>query len=164
MLFKQGMKEWERRSFLRASKTRTQIVEALLGQEKTPQDLAQETGISLGNVSRALGELLKAELVVCLTPGAKKGRYYKATELGAQTLEFVTSVLCPQCHQPMRLFMEFDAESGEVHGRCLTEGCPYRESVAKDMVTPEFLRVLPGIAKVKREPGHHHRYIVEKVK
>ena len=53
----------------------------------TPAEMAKETGIPLSHVSNTLAELLKKNIVVCLTPKLKKGRLYELTINGKKILK-----------------------------------------------------------------------------
>ena len=68
--------DWEKLAFIRASKYRKQILDAL-SEPKTPTELAQITGQNISHISRTLKELRSKRLVKCLTPNLRKGRLYK---------------------------------------------------------------------------------------
>lgn len=65
--------------FLRASRQRTRLVEALVSGPKTPTDLATLTGLPRSNVSRALAKLRDRGVVYCQTPDLRKGKLYALT-------------------------------------------------------------------------------------
>ena len=67
--------DWEKIAFVRASKSRGKILDAL-SEPKTPTEIAKVTGQSTSNISRALQELQKKKIVKCLTPNLRKGRLY----------------------------------------------------------------------------------------
>lgn len=69
-------KDWEKVAFVRASKYRKQILDAL-SEPKTPTELAKITGQNVSHISRTLKELQKKKLVKCLTPNLRKGKLYK---------------------------------------------------------------------------------------
>ena len=60
---------------------------SLENKKLTPVELAKETGIPLSHVSNTLAELLKKDLVVCLTPKLRKGRLYDLTKDGKNILK-----------------------------------------------------------------------------
>ena len=73
-------------SFVEADKVRLSVLKALTSR-KTPKDLAKTVGKSMPAVSRALRELRQRNLVICLTPGRRKRRFYHLTDSGKQVLE-----------------------------------------------------------------------------
>jgi predicted transcriptional regulator len=72
---------WDEISYVIASKTRKSIV-VKLDTPRTPTFLAKDLSINLANVSRALTELEKKNVVVCLTPKQKVGKIYSLTKKG----------------------------------------------------------------------------------
>ena len=72
---------WKEVSFVIASKTRKSILEKL-ETPRTPTFLAKDLKINLANVSRALTELEKKNIVICLTPDQKVGKIYSLTKKG----------------------------------------------------------------------------------
>jgi len=71
----------EKLSYLLASGTRERVLAMAVPSPKAPVQLAQETGLRLAHVSRALSQLQRAGLVVNL--GAQhRGKLYAATDLG----------------------------------------------------------------------------------
>jgi len=73
--------------YIKASSYRTKIIKALEGKKMTPAEMAKETGIPLSHVSNTLAELLKKDVVICLTPKLKKGRLYELTASGKKILK-----------------------------------------------------------------------------
>ena len=73
---------------------------------KLPKQLAVDTGIRLGHVSRSLRELRLRGLVECLTPEARaRGRVYGATTSGSTLIAFLhksSSRFVPIAKQPVR--------------------------------------------------------------
>jgi predicted transcriptional regulator len=77
---------WEDYSFVIASTYRRRILLALESDPKTPTQIALETKIHKGNVSKILGELRKKELVECITPDVRKARLYRLTTKGKEVV------------------------------------------------------------------------------
>jgi len=78
---------WEEYSFIVASSYRKKILLTLRNEPKTPTQIAEETGIHKGNVSKVLGELRNKEFVECITPTARKARFYTLTKKGKEVIE-----------------------------------------------------------------------------
>lgn len=76
---------WKDVSYVIASKTRRAIV-IKLATPRTPTFLAKDLSLNLANVSRALAELEKKDVVVCLTPRQKVGKIYSLTKKGKDLL------------------------------------------------------------------------------
>jgi len=77
---------WDDVGFVMASKTR-RVILGMLEMPKTPTILANNAQLNLANVSRALTELDKRGLIVCLTPNNRVGRIYSLTSRGRKVLE-----------------------------------------------------------------------------
>ena len=73
--------DWKKYSFVIRSKIRQDIVKALTT-EKRPSDLKKELKKEDSNISRALRELKKKDIIVCLTPNEKKGKIYGLSKEG----------------------------------------------------------------------------------
>ncbi len=72
---------WEMISFINSAKNR-KLVLFKLAKPTTPTALAKELHLHRSVVSRALLDLEKKGLVICLNPQSKKERYYKLTKKG----------------------------------------------------------------------------------
>src|SRR5207249_1448203 len=78
---------WLDFSFVVSSGYREKVLASLAPKPKVPSQLAEETALRIGHVSRALRELSDRGLVECLTPDVKaRGRLYGLTEVGAGLL------------------------------------------------------------------------------
>ncbi|MHA1167426.1 MAG: winged helix-turn-helix domain-containing protein [Candidatus Hodarchaeales archaeon] len=77
---------WSLASFVKVSKTRSDILSELRTSPKLPSDLAKTLDIPFPTVSRSLKALEGKELIICLTPGQKKGRLYTTSEIGKDIL------------------------------------------------------------------------------
>ena len=72
--------------FVKVSKYRTDTLKTIGHTYKMPTEIARETEFKTSQVSTALIDLKKKNLVVCLNEDAKKGRLYRCTELGHEIL------------------------------------------------------------------------------
>ena len=61
----------------------------VMGKEKIPTQIKDETKISLNNVSDVLRELRKKKIVRCVNPKEKTGRLYKLTPKGMRIREMI---------------------------------------------------------------------------
>lgn len=73
--------------YVKVSKYRTDTLKTIGHTYKMPTEIARETEFKTSQVSTALIDLKKKNLVVCLNEDAKKGRLYRCTELGHEILE-----------------------------------------------------------------------------
>jgi len=73
--------------FVKVSKYRTYTLKTIGHTYKMPTEIARETEFKTSQVSTALIDLKKKNLVICLNEDAKKGRLYRCTELGHEILE-----------------------------------------------------------------------------
>ncbi|WP_299524148.1 MarR family transcriptional regulator [uncultured Methanobrevibacter sp.] len=80
---------WEIVGFIKVSPSRYKTIKTLNEDYKMPSEIAKETNLRPTQVSNALNDLKRKELVICLNENAKKGRLYKATKLGLKILEIL---------------------------------------------------------------------------
>lgn len=73
-------------SFVLAGELRKKIVLSL-DEPKTPKQLMDAIKTQDSSIARALTELSKEKIVVCLFPKKKKGRLYSLTKGGEQIIE-----------------------------------------------------------------------------
>ena len=80
---------WEDVGFVIASSYRVGVMRHLTDDgESIPSHIAEETGMGISRVSRALGELRERGLVELLVPDeTRKGRIYGATDRGDRATE-----------------------------------------------------------------------------
>jgi predicted transcriptional regulator len=76
-------------AFIMSSDLMRDIMTLLKDGERTPAQLSEELNIPRERVRRALGQLERTRMVVCLTPRRRKGKVYAITEQGHSTLEEV---------------------------------------------------------------------------
>jgi predicted transcriptional regulator len=74
--------EWENYGFVIASRYRTKIVLDLLNGPKTPKELSADTSFYISHVSSTLSDLVRKEIVECLTPSLRRGKVFALTESG----------------------------------------------------------------------------------
>lgn len=77
-------------SFVSRGKIRKKVLSNLL-EPHTPTELAEIIKAHRSSVSRAILELEEKNLVTCITPDEKMGRFYEVTELGEKIFEKITS-------------------------------------------------------------------------
>lgn len=82
---------WEDVSYVVRSKTRKSIL-IELKTPKTPSLLASALKTSIPNASRALKQLRKRQMVICLTPDERTGRIYALTDKGKEVLEKIVEM------------------------------------------------------------------------
>lgn len=68
--------------YVKQSKYRTKVFEALDGYPKMPNEIAKKADIVPNHVSVTLKQLKKHGLVECMNPEVRKGRLYRLTEKG----------------------------------------------------------------------------------
>ena len=75
-------------SFVGRGKIRKKVLKALI-KTNSPTELARQLDIERSTVSRAILELTEKELVECLTPDERMGRYYRTTETGKKVIDLI---------------------------------------------------------------------------
>lgn len=75
--------------FVKISKYRIETLKAIGNSYKMPSEIARETDFKTSQVSSALLDLKKRNLVVCINEEAKKGRLYKCSDLGLKILDYL---------------------------------------------------------------------------
>lgn len=80
---------WEIIGFIKISPTRYQILKTIEDDFMMPSEIARYTGLRITQVSNALHDLKKRELVYCLNEHVSKGRLYQNTELGLEILGMI---------------------------------------------------------------------------
>lgn len=74
---------WRDFSFVASSRYREKVLRSLAARPRLPSQIAEDTSLRIGHVSRALRELSGRDLVECLTPEARaRGRLYAITQPG----------------------------------------------------------------------------------
>ncbi len=80
---------WEIIGYIKISPTRYQTLKTIKSDFLMPSEIAKTTGFRITQVSNALHDLKKKNLVYCMNEEATKGRLYKNTKLGLEVLEII---------------------------------------------------------------------------
>lgn len=78
-------------SFISRGKLRKRLL-AKLTIPKSPTQLSEILSVQRPAISRGLAELQKKELITCLTPNEKSGRFYQITPKGLSVLEKIEEI------------------------------------------------------------------------
>ncbi|MBQ2654638.1 MAG: MarR family transcriptional regulator [Methanobrevibacter sp.] len=81
--------KWEIIGYIKVSPTRYQILKTIEDDFLMPSEIARYTGLRITQVSNALHDLKKRNLVYCLNEQVTKGRLYQNTPLGLELLEMI---------------------------------------------------------------------------
>jgi len=82
--------EWDAISYVISSRYRVEALDRLQTGPATPSLIADNTGLPIAHVSRALQELKEESLVTLLvSEDRRKGRVYGATEQGESVIETI---------------------------------------------------------------------------
>lgn len=79
--------DWSTYSFVYRSKQRRSVLFILYGRKLTPTRIAEITDMQTSNVSRSLKALESKDLVHCLTPEERIGKFYELTDAGSELVE-----------------------------------------------------------------------------
>ena len=75
--------------YIKVSPYRTKTLQSIDTNLKMPSEIANDINIKTSQVSAALSDLKKHNLVICINEEVRKGRLYKCTELGLELLEYI---------------------------------------------------------------------------
>jgi predicted transcriptional regulator len=75
--------------YVKVSPYRTNTLKSIGDGLKIPSEIANEINIRTSQVSAALSDLKKYELVLCVNEEVRKGRLYKCTPLGLELLKYL---------------------------------------------------------------------------
>ena len=75
--------------YIKVSPYRTNTLKAINDSVKMPSEIAKELNIKTSQVSAALSDLKKKNLVICVNEEVRKGRLYKCTPLGLELLKYL---------------------------------------------------------------------------
>lgn len=78
---------WHKIGFIKISSIRYTIIKTLDTDFLMPSEIVKETGLKPSQVSGALHDLKKENLVKCMNEKTKKGRIYQNTKLALKILE-----------------------------------------------------------------------------
>ncbi len=73
---------YELLGYVKVSFYRTETLKSITNDLKMPSQIAKEINVNTSQVSSALSDLKKKNLVVCVNEEVRKGRLYKSTSLG----------------------------------------------------------------------------------
>ena len=73
--------------YVKISTYRTNTLKSISDELKMPSEIANEINIKTSQVSAALSDLKKKDLVICVNEEVRKGRLYKCTDLGKEILK-----------------------------------------------------------------------------
>ena len=73
--------------YVKVSPYRTNTLRSIGSELKMPSEIAKEIDVRTSQVSSALADLKKYDLVICVNEEVRKGRLYKCTDLGSQIIE-----------------------------------------------------------------------------
>lgn len=73
--------------YVKVSPYRKNTLKSIGSNLKIPSEIAKEINAKTSQVSAALTDLKKVDLVVCVNEEVRKGRLYKLTELGFKILK-----------------------------------------------------------------------------
>ena len=73
--------------YVKISPYRTNTLKSIGNELKMPSEIATEINVNTSQVSAALSDLKKKELVICVNEDVRKGRLYRCTDLGKEILE-----------------------------------------------------------------------------
>ena len=78
---------WEIIGYIKISQTRYITLKTLNTHYLMPSEIAKSTGLKTTQISQALSQLKKKDLVKCVNESAYKGRIYQSTDLGLEVLD-----------------------------------------------------------------------------
>ncbi|MEE1129907.1 MAG: MarR family transcriptional regulator [Methanobrevibacter sp.] len=78
---------YELLGYVKISPYRTNTLKSIGNELKMPSEIAKELDIKTSQVSAALSDLKKENLVVCVNEEVRKGRLYKCTPMGLELLK-----------------------------------------------------------------------------
>lgn len=71
-------------AYVNISSYRAKAVKALQNEDKTPTNIAKDSGIRINHISKVLKELKECDVAVCLNEQDKKNRIYRLTSVGEE--------------------------------------------------------------------------------
>ena len=73
--------------YVKISPYRTNTLKSIGDELKMPSEIANNLNLKTSQISAALSDLKKKELVICVNEDVRKGRLYRCTDLGKEILE-----------------------------------------------------------------------------
>lgn len=86
------MENWNLISFITSSSLRFKVMIELKKGENIPTRLAKRLNMPISHISKTLSELLEKELIICLTPNRRKGKFFRISELGKEILSSINKL------------------------------------------------------------------------
>ena len=80
---------YELLGYVKISSYRTDTLKSIGRDIKMPSEISRDIDIETSQVSAALSDLKKHDLVVCINENVRKGRLYKCTPLGLELLNLL---------------------------------------------------------------------------
>ena len=78
---------YELLGYVKVSFYRTETLKSITNDLKMPSQIAKEINVNNSQVSSALSDLKKKNLVICVNEEVRKGRLYKCTDLGKELVK-----------------------------------------------------------------------------
>lgn len=78
--------------YINISSYRAKAVKALQGEEKTPSNIAKDSGIKINHISNVLRQLKDCQVAECINEEAHKNRIYRLTEVGEEVAKHIDNV------------------------------------------------------------------------
>ncbi|MCC7553271.1 MAG: transcriptional regulator [Methanobacteriaceae archaeon] len=76
-------------AYVRISKYRLKVLKSIGNDIKMPRDIAKESNLRPNHVSSTLRDLKNKKLIECINEDVRKGRIYRATELGKEVYDII---------------------------------------------------------------------------
>ena len=73
--------------YVKISPYRTNTLKSIGDKLKMPSEIANNLNLKTSQISAALSDLKKKELVICVNEEVRKGRLYKCTDLGKEIIK-----------------------------------------------------------------------------
>lgn len=74
-------------AYVKISSYRLKTVLSLNGSDKTPSQIAKDTGIRINHISTVLKKLKELGIVICLNEDEKRNRVYQLTPVGREVVD-----------------------------------------------------------------------------
>lgn len=76
-------------AYVNISSYRLKALKAINTQDKTPTEIAKESGIRMNHISNVLKQLKETDVAVCINEENKRNRIYRLTDTGKEILEYI---------------------------------------------------------------------------
>ena len=85
---------FKKAGYVKASTYRFKVIQFLRNNNYAmPRKIADEIKIKPNHISKVLTELKQQDLVECINPEARKGRLYRLTHTGVETLHYMDMIV-----------------------------------------------------------------------